>query len=103
MDMPVSIESIVTRVTQEVMRELARQGIAAAPKPGAEARALPVAAARPNTERLDTSGYKTPLVSERAIRLLHELTGTIVVPKGAIMTPMARESIRHKNIQVVYE
>jgi hypothetical protein len=94
MDNAISIESIVRRVTREVMAELARQGMGAASAGSG---------AGPNSERLDMSGYRTPLVSERAIRMVHELTGKIVVPRGAIVTPLAREAIRRKNIQVVYE
>ena len=111
MDTGVSVESIIKMVTQEVLRELARQGrvpaFGSAPAPGfAPAPVSGVfdeAANGRKAERIEMGGYRTPLVSDRAIRRLHELTGAIVVPKGAILTPMAKETIRQKNIEVIYE
>jgi hypothetical protein len=102
MNTAISIDSIVLRVTQEVIRELARQGLAVTGGSGS-ADSTGAKELRPNTERIDMRGYRTPLVSERAIRMLHELTGTIVIPSGAIVTPMAKEAIRQKNLQVIYE
>jgi hypothetical protein len=95
-DLP--LEQLVRLVTQEVMRELARQKTT----PG-----IPVgvaAAADPATSvRLDMGKYKTPIVTEQALARLHDRTSTIIVPAGSIVTPRAKELLREKNISVVFE
>lgn len=95
-----SLEKIVKAVTQEVLRELAETGGIRT----AEARTGPGATqTAPGSERLDMSAYKTPLVTENSIRRLHELTGSIIVPAAARITPRAKELLREKNIKVIYD
>ena len=86
------IEEIVRRVVTEVMRELSRSSPQAAPH-----------GFRNKSERLDLNGYKTPVVTEKHIRRLHELTGELIVPKKTIITPKARDVIREKGIRVKME
>jgi hypothetical protein len=85
------IEAIVRRVVKEVLQELP----AAA---SAETGRL-----KNKSERIDLSGYKTPVVTERHIQHLHELTGEIVVPEKTVITPKARDIIREKGIRITME
>jgi hypothetical protein len=92
-----SFEDLVKAVTREVVRELAKQS---------EIR--PASACQNKTvdsgsERLDMSAYKTPLVTESSVRRLHELTRCIVVPKAVLVTPRAKELLRERNIQIIYD
>jgi hypothetical protein len=88
------LEAIVRRVTQEVWRELAGLGIALAAPPSA----LPDGAVR-----IDFSRYRTPVLTERALLGLHQTSHTVVVPKGTIVTPRAKEFLREKKIGIVFE
>jgi len=85
------IEEIVRRVVKEVLQEL----------PASQAAAHK--GLRNKSERMDFSGYKTPVVTERHIQHLHELTGEIIVPGNTIITPKARDVIREKGIKIKRE
>jgi hypothetical protein len=85
------IEEIVRRVVQEVLQEL----------PASEAATH--TGLKNKSERMDFSGYKTPVVTERQIQRLHELTGEIVIPGNTIITPKARDIIREKGIKITME
>ena len=82
------IEEIVRRIVKEVLDEISSQPIAAND------------GFKNKSERPDFSGYKTPVVTERHIQRLHELTGEIVVPKNTIITPKAHDVIREKGIRI---
>jgi len=88
------LEAIVRRVTQQVWRELAGRGITLPATPAA----LPDGAVR-----IDFSNYRTPVLTERALIGLHQRSHTVVVPKGTIVTPRAKECLREKNIGIIYE
>lgn len=88
------LESIVHRVTLEVWRELAKQGIALPTSPSA----LPDGAVK-----IDMSRYRTPLLTERALAGLHPSAHTVVVPKGTIVTPRAKDFMREKRIGMAFD
>ncbi len=88
------LEAVVRQVTQNVWRELASRGIVIQAAPAA----LPDGAVR-----IDFSRYRTPVLTERAIAGLHQQSHTVVVPKGTIVTPRAKELLREKNIGIIYE
>ncbi len=96
--MDVTIEQLIRQVTQEVLRQLAGQGVMVA-----QGNTSHAAGAGHTAERIDMSKYKTPLVTEQALLRLHESTQEIVVPAGTILTPRARELVRKKNIRILAE
>jgi hypothetical protein len=95
------VEEIIRIVTQEVLRTLGRDGTSGACAPG-NAR-LPASASQGQTERIDMAKYRTPLVGEHSIARLHELTARIIVPAAAVITPRAKELIREKKIEIIFE
>jgi len=105
----VSIDTIIQQVTQEVVRQLQIKGVTITSGSGQLAKeASNVVGDRTNcirlrTERIDLSKYKTPVLTERHIDRLHELTGKIVVPHGTIITPRARETAKRKQIFIETE
>ncbi len=92
-------------MTNEVVKSLANNGIKIVSSGG-----LPpgknISGTSGNTgisvrsEVIDLSGYKTPVLTERHLRNLHELTGEIRVPLATITTPKAREILKRKNIAI---
>lgn len=107
----ISLETIVERVTEAVIRELKNQGLRvvspgssgpAAGNPetnGGERTADP----RTRIERVDMSSYKTPVLTERHIRGLHPLTGIVAVPRGTKVSPKAKELMNGRNLVLLEE
>ncbi|MBN1782677.1 hypothetical protein JW948_16190 [bacterium] len=96
--MEVSIEQIIVRIVQEVVRELKARNVTvvyggSTPVSGVQGRS--------RSETIDMSAYKTPVLTENRLQRLHELTGEVIVPEGTIVTPKARELIRRKNLKIV--
>jgi hypothetical protein len=86
-----TIEKIVRRVVKEILQEMSVS--AASDHTGFQNK----------SERINFNGYKTPVVTERFILHLHELTGEIIIPKKTVITPKARDLIREKGIKVRME
>jgi hypothetical protein len=96
----ISLEKIVSLVTAEVVKELAKQGVKVVGDSGGNRNGDAVNALRTKSQKIDMSKYRTPVLTENHIRRLHELTGEVVVPKGTILTPKARELLRERRIRV---
>jgi hypothetical protein len=97
--MQITLEELILKITREVIRELGRQNISvtigeqsvqSSHQPGLIS----------HTETIDMSKYKTPVLTENHIQKLHELTGEVIIPKGTVITPKARELVRHKNLKI---
>jgi hypothetical protein len=103
----VSIENIIQMVTQEVVKQLKSSGVTiTAGRTGmAVANALGDSSCRiqSKTERIDMSKFKTPVLTEKHINRLHELTGKIIIPQGTLITPKAREITKRKQIFIEIE
>jgi hypothetical protein len=102
------IREVTERVTQRVIRELADQGIQIVSAAGSDdARKTEAAACSGNgtvrSERADMTGYRTPVLTERHVRRLHEFTGAVIVPLGTVVSPKAKELLKDKNIQLCIE
>lgn len=95
----VSLETVILRVVEQVVRELKNQGIQIVLKEG---KATPDG--NPSgIERVDMSGYKSPILTERHVLALRGQTGTVIVPKGTVVSPKAREWLRDRNIALQLE
>lgn len=101
--MEITIEKLVSLVTAEVMKALAKQGVTVTIQAGELAQNSPVLTTRNKCQRIDMSKYKTPILTENHILRLHELTGQVRIPKRTIITPKAKELIKEKQLNVVLE
>lgn len=109
--MEVSLDKIVGIVVEEVVKELKRQGVTvvAGPSGGGSSSGASAAASvnasglKTKSERIDMSKYKSPVLTERMLGALHPLTGEVVVPKGTILTPKAKELLRDNGIGLSFE
>ena len=103
----VSLEKIINLVVREVVSELEKRGVkivtSSQNSPINTGDSLTVAGIKTKTEKIDMTGYKTPILTERHIDRLHELTGEIIIPMGTVITPKAREVIKQKNLSIRYE
>jgi hypothetical protein len=95
----INIEKIIEIVTKQVVKDLQAKGIKIKFS-GSNDDSLH--ALRTKTETIDMSKYRTPVLTENHIRRLHELTGEIVVPRGTVITPKAKEMIKEKRLVISY-
>lgn len=107
----VSLEKIIAMVTRQVIEELQKNQIEIVfhgsdteqnhqeDTPGINKAAV----LRNKVERIDMGSFRSPVLTENHILRLHELTGEIVVPKGTVLTPKARQLICQKNISLTIE
>lgn len=104
--MEISIEKIIEIVTREVVAELSRRGVKISGSINSE-KAPQEFSDRPSlrakSEIIDMSKYKSPILTEQHLIKLNELVGEVVVPKGTVITPKARELIKRKNLSVRFE
>ncbi len=100
----VSLEKIIKLVSTGVVRELHKQGVQVV---SGNAEIIPADSSASGmsvkTEKIDMSSYKTPVLTEQHLSRLHELTGTVVVPRGTVITPKAREAIKAKKLYIRFE
>lgn len=96
----VSIDELIQLVTQEVVRQLKANGVAVTLDPSQPGRRLGHTCIQGRTERIDMGAYKTPILTEKQMNRLHELTGKIIVPQGTLITPKAREIAKRKQITI---
>jgi len=99
----ISIEKLVSLVTAEVMKELTKQDVKVTTQSCKISQNGQVVGLRNKCQRIDMSKYKTPILTENHIRLLHELTGQVRIPKGTVITPKAKELIKEKQINVLID
>ena len=99
---PLSIEQLITRIVQEVLRELVSQNrtITLDGQPVYIGRRASGGLIK--TETIDMTPYRTPVLTGNHIERLHELTAEIRVPEGTVITPKARELIREKRLTLVF-
>ena len=97
----VSIEKIIQLVTQEVVAQLKSSGVTVTA--GHTAAGIAESCIQRKTERIDMGKFKTPVLTEKHINRLHELTGKIIIPRGTIITPKAREITKRKQIFIEIE
>ena len=98
--MQITIEYLITRIVQEVIKELKDKNISVTFSNSAENKTSSHSA---KTETIDMSKYKTPVLTENHIQRLHALTGEIIIPEGTIITPKAKELIQEKQLQITIQ
>ena len=101
--MEIGLEKLISLVTAEVIKELKKQGVQAVALSEKSAQNSQVNGLRTKSEEIDMSKYKTPILTEKHIRKLHDLTGEVVIPKGTIITPKAKEIIKERKISIVFK
>jgi|GEM_PF-3437212 hypothetical protein len=101
--MEIDLEILIQKITRQVINELESRGVrVASATPPAECRSgQGVEQAR--SERPDLSAYKTPVLTERHVRMLQSGTCRIIVPAGTLISPRAGEILKEKNIRVQTE
>lgn len=100
--MEITLEKLISLVTAEVIKELKKHGVQVVTSSEKLTQNYQINGMRTKSEIIDMSQYKTPILTENHVRKLHELTGEVVIPKGTIITPKAREIMKERQITIVF-
>jgi hypothetical protein len=95
----IEINILIQKVTAQVISELQTRGVQVVHKGTAGDY---VQSLKTKSEKIDMKKYRTPVLTEDHIRRLHELTGEIIIPRGTVITPKARELVRKNQIIITF-
>lgn len=101
--MEITLEKLISLVTEEVIKELKKQGIQIISSSDNHGLGISTDSLRTKSEKIDMSRYRTPVLTEIHIRRLNELTGEVLIPKNTIITPKAKEIIKEKRLIITRE
>jgi hypothetical protein len=95
----IDINKLIQKVTSQVISELRAQGVrinytGQVPEQ--------FGSLRIKSEKINMDKYRSPVLTENHLRRLHELTGEIIIPRGTVITPRAREIVKEKKIIITY-
>jgi hypothetical protein len=63
----------------------------------------PVFSYNTNKKVIDMNGYKTPVLTENHIAVLEYEVNEIIIPKGTIITPGAKDLIKKRKLILTYK
>ena len=101
--MNISIEKLIEIIVSNVITELTKQGVEI-DYSGLTSKANSDCSCKKHNESadnrfvMDMSEYKTPVLTERNLSALDNSITEIVIPKGTIITPVAREIIKKRKL-----
>ena len=99
--MKISLEDIVAMVVKEVIAELSKQGIEVEMGNSSFSQKTVFSQKEKIQHKMDLSKFKTPLVTEEEILKLGSSIKEIIVPKGTLLTPNARDLIRKRKLIII--
>ena len=99
--MKISLEDIVAMVVKEVVAELSKQGIEIEMGNSTYSQNASFTQKEKTQYKMDLSKFKTPLVTEEEILNLSSSVKEIIVPKGTLLTPNARDLIRKRKLTLI--
>ena len=99
--MKINIENLVEIITKEVIKELLKIGVELDFSKEMKAGNLSNNGNQKKQE-IDMSGYKTPILTEYALESIGRDVNEIIIPKGTVFTPGARDIIKKRNVIISY-
>lgn len=101
--MEINIEKLIEIIVREVITELLKRGeVIDPPLKGLKTNCSCTSIIK-NKPRavIDLSNYKTPLLTEKYLAKLDKAIVEIVVPKGTIISPGAKDIIKKRNLVII--
>jgi hypothetical protein len=90
----INVESLIEIIVKEVIAELLKMGVEINLSVKEEKRTFN------NKQKIDMSNYKTPVLTENMLESIETSVNEIIVPKGTVITPGAREVLKKRNFIV---
>ena len=99
--MKINIDCLIEIIVKEVIEELSRIGVDIEFSNKEKQKRF-----NENTnmqkQKIDMSGYKTPVLTENILELINKDVNEIIIPKGTVFTPGARDIIKKRNFIISY-
>ena len=99
--MKINIESLVEIIVKEVIAELSKIGVEVEYLKEMKSGNFSRLENRKKQE-IDMSGFKTPILTEYALESIGQDVNEIIIPKGTVFTPGARDIIKKRNFIINY-
>ena len=99
--MKINIENLVEIITKEVIKELLKIGVELDFSKEMKTGNLSNKGNQKKQE-INMSGYKTPILTEYALETIGRDVNEIIIPKGTVFTPGARDIIKKRNFIISY-
>ncbi len=96
--MEVSLERLIEAVIREIVAELSKRGVTLASNPENRGSTDFPASQKRLTEIIDLKSYKSPVLTENHLASLELGVREIVLPRGTVITPGAREIISKRKL-----
>ena len=99
--MKINIESLVEIIVKEVIAELSKIGVEL--DLSKEMKTVDFSSnGKRKKQEIDMSNYKTPILTEFALESISKDVNEIIIPKGTVFTPGARDIIKKRNFIISY-
>ncbi len=96
--MEVPIEKLIEIIVKEVVAELSKHGIKVSSSPAVEKSTNLASAPKQLCEIIDLKNYRSPVLTENHLLSLDSNVREIVLPKGTVITPGARDVISKRRL-----
>jgi len=97
----ISIENLVEIIVKEVIAELSKIGVE--PDFSKEMKTGDYSNyGNRKKQEIDMSGYKTPILTEYTLETICQDVNEIIIPKGTVFTPGARDIIKKRKFIISY-
>ncbi len=101
--MRIEIEQLIEIIVREVIAELSKLGVTVVLSSQGKVKPVPSGPCKESdsVKRVDMRAYRTPVLTEGQLASLDSNTVEIVIPKGTVITLVAREMIKKKNLTII--
>ncbi|MEJ2614006.1 MAG: hypothetical protein P8Z35_03525 [Ignavibacteriaceae bacterium] len=99
--MKINIENLVEIIAKEVIKELLKIGVELDFSKEIKSNNLSNNGNQKKQE-IDMSGYKTPILTEYILEAIEPDVNEIIIPKGTVFTPGARDIMKKRNFIISY-
>jgi len=97
----INIENLVEIIVKEVIAELSKIGVEL--DFSKEMKIVDSSNHRNRKKQeIDMSGYKTPILTEFTLESISQDINEIIIPKGTVFTPGARDIVKKRNFTISY-
>lgn len=99
--MKINIENLVEIIVKEVIAELLKIGVEL--DFSKEIKTGDVSNhGNQKKQEIDMSGYKTPILTEYTLESIGQDVNEIIIPKGTVLTPGARDIVKKRKFIISY-
>ncbi len=100
--MTVDIQKLIQMITSEVILQLSKMGVdVTSSSQRLVEHELVYNSGSNKSKIIDLNGYKTPVLTENHLEVLDSDVIEIIIPKGTVITPGAKDIIKKRKLTVI--